>query len=192
MQNPNFLNKVSSNDNHNSHETDTASIITEWDTLREIPFAGEQQKPIQIKSELREKLSDFQKFHQGRKLSPQSFLFQLLCELQPVLLSGGTQGDLFDDYSYWKDVLREIEPILRGFWPECDPMIVSYLFSVFVTEFMVMLRFWHDVGFSDYCVKDCTLLCEFYLGIGIVHKGMLTSLAERWNVTNDGLPTSLE
>jgi len=182
MNNPNIINYAS-----NEQEDSPDKAETNWDSLKEIPFAGGEKRSRSVKSELHEKISDFRHNFQGKPLSMQSFMFHLFDELQSVL-SGRGSADLFDDYDFWRDALRELEPILKGFWPECDPIIIGYLFSLFVMEIMLLFRFWYATGCDDFCIKDCAILGEAYLGIGLIQKSMLTYLADRWKLLGTGRP----
>ena len=185
-----MINPNASNHSINNKEEMVSEEVNEWDRLKEVPFAGEKQPAHSIKNELREKLTDFQRLHRDRQLTAQSFIFHLLDTLHPIL-SSNNSTDIYDDYDFWRDALRELEPILQGFWPECDPIIIGYLFSLFVVEIMLLLRFWHATGCTEFCIKDCAILGETYFGIGLIQKSTLTSLADHWNILDEGRPDYL-
>lgn len=175
MNRPNILKSFRS-----IHETD-------WDSLREVPFAGEQDPKTDVRRSIIDSLRAFRKHRKDKPMTAQEFIRTILNDLQPILSSVGMTGEI-DNYDFWREALCELEPFLAGYWAECDPMIISYLFMVFVSQFLVLLRLWSKLDFSIYCIKDCAILGEFFLGISAIQNDMLLNTMERWNILGEGTP----
>jgi len=173
--------------NHNKLPLNQNNIETEWDTLREIPFNEERKDSLHVRDLITKKLTEISKSYSGEKLSIKTFMLFLLGDLQPIL----SENDLFnviEDYKFWEDALGEIKPILAGYWAECDPMIISYLFLIFVSQFMVLLNLWQKIDFVQYCVQDCVMLGEFYLDLSTVQGDMLMNVIKRWGLQDSQRP----
>lgn len=182
MNNPNlFFNKSKVSDD---------SIEVPWDTLKYVPFAGEKNHPCDARSEIRATVKELYKPNRKDSISAKEFLFELLDGIQPFLAQGNAMSLLYD-YDYWKETLGEVGPILACFWAECDPALISYLFMIFIAQFLALLRLWSRVDFAPYCVKDCAGLGEFFLGVGLIQGDMLYDIIDRWKLNEEGHPSFL-
>ena len=180
------------NKNHNqiynfSKEDDSS---TSWESLKFVPFAGEKNLPSDCRAEIKAVVRELYKPHRKDPISAREFLFDLLDKIQPFLAQGDTMSLVYD-YDYWKSTLSEVGPILACFWAECDPALISYLFMIFIAQFLVLLRLWAKVDFAPYCIRDCAGLGEFFLGVGFIQSDMLYNIMDRWNVTEEVRPNSL-
>ena len=166
---------------------DDETVNTTWDSLKYVPFAGEQNKVPDIRAELKERIGELNRKKLKKPISIRDFMMILLDTIQPCLVKSN-DSDLYGDYDFWKEALGSIRPILEGFWAECDPMIISYLFMVFVSQFLVLLRLWSKIDFAIYCIKDCAVLGEFCFGISAIQNDMILSTMEKWHIYNNGEP----
>lgn len=180
MRNPNYLNNRISVD----EEPDT-----DWESLRHVPFAGERNSSMNIKGEIIKKVEDTCKTSKHGIMTARDFMFILVEGLQPILARSNSES-LYDDYDFWKNALGEAGPILAGFWAECDPMIISYLFMIFVAQFLVLLRLWSKIDFAVYCENDCAKLGEFFMTLDMVQEEMLVNITNKWGIS-DGRPNFL-
>ena len=169
MKRPNFL------------EGDKQRTETDWDSLRDVPFSGEIGSEFLTKKAIREKLTHIGKKYRSEPLSVQTFMLIVLRDLRPLLIDC-RDCNICGDYDYWLEALAEIRPILVGYWAECDPMIIRYLFLVFVAQFLTLMLLWEKVGFSDIYFNECSMIGEFFMDIGAVQGNMLSDTVERWGL----------
>lgn len=163
---------------------------TKWDILREVPFAGEKDSAFHAKEEMRSKTAQILEHYKDKPIVAKEFMQFMIGELQPILASHNIK-DTLGNYSYWDSVLGELKPIFAGYWAECDPMMLQYLYMVFVAQFMVLLQLWSKLDFANCCIKDCAALGEFYLDVSVIDNDMLVSIANRWNILGEGRPNYL-
>ena len=182
MRNPNFLKK---------RKNDEEEPETTWESLRHVPFAGEQNSPTSIKGEITKKVEKICNTRKRGVMTARDFMFVLVDGLQPILARSGSES-LYNDYDFWKGALGEAGPILAVFWAECDPMIISYLFMIFVAQFLVLLRLWEKIDFAEYCEHDCAKLGEFFLTLNTVQEEMLVNISNKWGIRDGGRPNHLD
>jgi len=166
MKNPNFL------------KPNKSSTETTWDSLREVPFRGEKGTLNEIKEDIKGKLINIRRMSKREPMTAQTFMLLLIGDLQS-LLANNEVASFYDDFNFWKETLMEIKPILAGFWAECDPMIISYMFFIFVAQFVVILELWEQVDFSEYYISEYAMLGEYYMRFNMMQEELLTGLIKR-------------
>lgn len=161
------------------------SIDPRWEGLKDIPFSGDDDSYFRIKQDINDTLIQFGKNYRSEHMESKSLMLFLFGDLQPFLIKGNVDG-LSKDFDYWRDTLGEIKPLLAGYWSECDPLVIGYLFIVFVAQFLVILQLWEKLEFAVYCVSDCALLAEFFLDTDVLMNDMLKNTIDRWNLSDEG------
>jgi len=173
-----------------------ASIETGWDELTKLEFEQRWDKKIEpidfrnrnavsnhSKDEIRNTVSEMKINYNVERLNAEAFILILLGRLQPSL-SVTNLCHVYDDYEFWKEALGEIQPIIAGYWAECDPMIIRYLFTVFISQFLVILELWERVRFSRIYMEDCAMLGEFYINMDILQNEILLGTVSHWGIEN--------
>ena len=171
MKNPNFLL------NRNKPEEEEVT----WDSLKEVPFRGERNPIIDVKETIRKKLVNISGMVKREPMTIQTFMLLLIGDLQPILANNDVEK-IYDNFDYWKESLGVIYPILAGFWAECDPMIISYLYYIFVAQFIVILELWEQIDFSDANISDCAMMGEYFVGTDMMLEDILLGMINRWGL----------
>ena len=175
MRNPNYLSR-----NQNT-------TVTTWDSLKDVPFMGEKKSRYTTKELLKDRLINLRRVAKRGPMTVERFMLSLISDIQPILAHNNMELSC-DDYGYWRDVLGELKPILAAFWAECDPMIINYMFLVFVAQFIVILKLWEQLDFSSACVSDCAILGEYFMREGTIKEEMLVGIMKKWGIDKDFQP----
>ena len=174
---------------------DEDEVITEWDKLREVPFLGDIQEKKEEEPTPRQKIIDalkeFRETHKDRPLSSQSLFFYLLDTLQPLLDKDEDSENLYRNYDFWLDALGEIKPLLYGYWAECDPRIISFLFSLFVSRFIVIVSLWKDVDFLNYYIRELVSLLIIFFDISTLESSVIANAFDHLKLSDTGSSSSL-
>ena len=158
---------------------------TEWDILRDVPFAGDKESIYQKKNYLRGAFIRLKNNNKYARPSAKGLMLSILNEIQPLMATEDMSGVL-DNYQYWFDLLCELRPFMASLWSEFDPMIVHYLFTVFVSRFLTLLQMWAKMDYAIYCTKDCASIGEFFICMGLIEGHKLSDVAARWNLIGEG------
>ena len=175
MRNPNFLTR--------SGQTSE----TTWDSLKDVPFMGEKQYTYTTKERLKDRMMNLRRVAKRGPMTVERFMLSLISDIQPILANQYLEVS-YDDYGYWRDLLGELKPILAAFWAECDPMIINYMFLVFVAQFIVILKLWEQLDFSSACISDCAILGEYFMREGTIKEEMLVGIMKKWGIDKDFQP----
>jgi len=169
MRKPSFLET-------NNHTTETT-----WDSLKEVPFRGEIDSPLRVKEQITDKLINLRRAVKRSPMSVGNFMLFLIGDIQPILATNNVDA-ICTDYDYWKKALGEIMPILAGFWAECDPMLIHYMFLIFVSQFIVILELWEKRDFSSVCIPDCATMGEFFMIDAMTQEEILSGIMKKWGI----------